>query len=237
MSTGDDSPSWDNIEALLQRWYEEKDRSAGRAAFEFLETELRLMTPPQVRRSWPDDLVEDALRSFLKKLVQEPLPEDVDNLRGYLKVAFRNHCIDVHRSRRRRKEKPVDEVAPGWEPSTGPEELPERATIKAEYTDRVQTALSQLELPDRIALKLVLAPQWLDNEELAWLGDGLDLSTDEVCQAAIKAPDTHALTRIFDPGDDDPDDPELRRKRMERFRKRRARAREKLKAVLEEVSR
>jgi hypothetical protein len=42
----------------------------------------------------------------------------------------------------------------------------------------------------------------------------------------------HEITRLFDPDEDDPNDPHGRRKRMERFRKRRDRAREQLLGLL-----
>jgi len=51
----------------------------------------------------------------------------------------------------------------------------------------------------------------------------------------LEAQDTYALTRIFDPVDDDPNDPQARRDRMERFRQRRGRARRQLRAMLEDL--
>lgn len=65
--------SWDNAFDLLVQWHEERRPEVGRAVLRFIESELRLMTPALVRRSWPEDLVEDALRDFLVRLVEHHL--------------------------------------------------------------------------------------------------------------------------------------------------------------------
>lgn len=57
--------SWDNALDLLGRWHDQRQPEVGRAVLRFIESELRLMTPALVARSWPEDLVEDALRDFL----------------------------------------------------------------------------------------------------------------------------------------------------------------------------
>jgi len=76
--------SWETVLPDLKCWHEARDREAGRRALTFLEPELRLMVPGLVRRTWPQDLIEDALRDFLHKLVNSPLPNNIDNLRSYL---------------------------------------------------------------------------------------------------------------------------------------------------------
>ena len=107
--------------------------------------------------------------------------------------------------------------------------------LEGERARQLHAAIRQLEIADRIVLKLDLAPELLDDEDVRWLAARMEMDTAAIRQAVTSAEDIHALTRIFDPGDDDPDDPEIRRKRMERFRRRRARAREKLRALLQEV--
>lgn len=225
--------SWDNALDLLLRWHEEGRPEVGRAVLRFIESELRLMTPALVRRSWPGDLVEDALRDFLARLVEHRLPSDIADLRAYLRRAYGNHCIDSYRARARKRETSI-EASPGeWERPADPEASPLHAVLRDEQRARVHAALTRVPLADRVVLKLELAPEWLEEKEVAWLAERTALNRHAVREAIDAAHDMHALTRVFDPGDDDPDDPEARRMRMERFRRRRARAREKLRALLE----
>lgn len=219
----------------LRRWHESRDREAGRTALAFLEGELRLMVPGLVRRTWPQDLVEDALRSFLVKLLEKPLPAPLDKPRGYVAQAFRNCCIDLHMAWRRRRESSIEDAPAGWEPPADSDESPADVASREEEAQLIRAAIGQLEIADRIALKLDDAPEWLDDEEVRWLSDCGGTSPLEVRRAVASAEDMHALTRVFDLGDDDPQDPQARRKRMERFRRRRARAREKLRELLREV--
>ncbi|MDP2270499.1 MAG: hypothetical protein Q8K32_07170 [Archangium sp.] len=227
--------SWETLEAELRRWHESRDRVAGRAALTFLEAELRLMVPLQVRRTWPEDLVEDALRDFLLKLVDVPLPPGIENPRRYLARAFRNHCIDLHEARRRRREVSVEDGPAGWDPPADGSESPTEIALQGERARQLHAALRQLVIADRIVLKLDHAPELLDDDEVRWLAARTEMDAAAIRQAVASSEDMHAITRIFDPGDDDPDDPEIRRKRMERFRRRRARARQKLRVLLREV--
>lgn len=226
--------SWENAFDLLLEWHESRRPEVGRSVMRFIEIELRLMTPASVRRAWPEDLVEDAIRDFLVRLVETPLPNDIADLRAYLRRAFRNHCIDCYRARARKHEMPLEAGESEWESSAEPSSSPLQAVLHDEQRSRVLAALARLSLADRVVLKLELAPEWLDEEEVAWLGERTASTPSDVREAIDAANDIHALTRIFDPGEDDPNDPEGRRMRMERFRRRRARAREKLKAQLEE---
>ena len=225
---------WDNALSLLEQWHEERRPEVGRSVLRFIESELRLMTPALVRRSWPADLVEDALRDFLERLVDSRLPSEITDLRAYLRSAFRNHCIDGYRARARKRETSLEAGKGEWE---SPEEFscsPLHSVLRDEQRARVHAAIARLSLVDRVVLKLELAPEWLDEAEAAWLAERTAQTPSDVREAIDAAEDMYALTRIFDPGDDDPDDPEVRRMRMERFRRRRARAREKLRAQLEE---
>lgn len=230
----DPHATWENALDLLAMWHDERRTEVGRAVLRFIERELRTMTPAQVRRTWPRDLVEDALRDFLVRLIEHRLPTDVTDLRAYLRRAFGNHCIDSYRARARKRETRLEASAAEWERPEEPAASPLHAVLRDEQSARVHAALVRLSLVDRVVLKLELAPEWLEEEEVAWLAERTASTRQEVREAIEAADDMHALTRIFDPGDDDPDDPEARRMRMERFRRRRARAREKLRALLEE---
>lgn len=209
----------------------------GRAVFCFIETELRLMMPALVRRRWPKDLIEDALQILLVKLIKEPLPNEVDDLRAYLRRAYRNHCIDRYRARARKRETSIEVASGEWPHPNEVATSPLYAILRDERRTQVHAVLARLSLDDRVVLKLEFAPEWLVEAEIAELAKHMASTPAEVRAAIDVACDMHALTRIFDPGEDDPDDPVARRKRMERFRRRRARAREKLRALLEEDER
>jgi DNA-directed RNA polymerase specialized sigma24 family protein len=223
--------NWDVAADSLRLWHVTRDGAAVQTAFEFVESELRQMVPASVRRRWPEDLVEEALRSFLLRLLDQPLPEDIGNLRGYLRRAFRNHCIDLYRAQNRRREMPLDQAPAGWDLPED-DESPEAVLKVRTHAQDVERALRQLETADRIVLVLEYVPASLSDQDIAWLSDRLGKAPPEVRSLIAAASDMHEFTRIFDPGDDDPEDPKVRRKRMERFRRRRARAREKLLALL-----
>lgn len=226
-----DVVSWETLQTELQRWHESRDRAAGRAALAFLEVELRLMVPALVRRTWPEDLVEDALRAFLLKLIKKPLPPDIQKRRNYVAQAFRYHCIDCFEARRRQENSVGSETAP-WEPLTESSPSPESIVLQAERDQELRGALGKLDIADRIVLKLDDAPELLDDEELGWMGARLGLDNAAVLKEVMSAEGIYAITHVFDPGDDVPGDSGARRKRMERFRRRRARAREKMRALL-----
>lgn len=226
--------SWDAIGDKLRRWHASGDREAGRSALAFLEPALRRMVPVLVRRTWPGDAIEDALRDFLVKVIEVPLPPGIDDLRRYLGRAFRNHCIDVHEARSRRREAQVDDGAGRWEPPSEDAVSPATFVLDAERGRRLRAALQRLEIADRIALKLDHAPELLEDDEVRWLAERAAMEPAAIRQAVASAKDVHDLSRVFDPDDDNPGDPQDRRKRMERFRRRRARARDKLRALLQE---
>jgi hypothetical protein len=75
------------------------------------------------------------------------------------------------------------------------------------------------------------APELLTWEELSWLGARAGLSADAARERVMGGPSVYELTLLFDPGDA-PIDGKDRRDRMERFRKRRERARQRLRASL-----
>ena len=232
---GSSPMSWDHALESLRQWHEAGDREAGRAALSFIEVELRLMIPAAVRRTCPDDVIDEVLQGLLERLVRKPLPTGIRDPRGYLARSLRNRFTDQYKARRRRGERSLEDTPDGWEPPADPAHSPAAVTLQRERAHQVQTAVATLEVADRVVLKLEHAPEWLTGQELRWLASRTGVAPHDLRDAIAAADDTHALTRIFDPGDDDPDDADLRRRRMERFRRRRARARDKLRELLEEV--
>lgn len=225
--------SWNHVAAALALWHDCQDRSAGRAALVFLESEFRAMVPTVVRRTWPPDLVEDTLRDLLRRLLERRcVPPDLHSPRGYFRNMLRNAFIEEHRQRQHR---PDDLLA---ERDVGPDQIEDIApgqfnqVADNERSTILRAALTQLSLPDRVALKLEHDPDWLDAEEAAWLAARNGCSVDEVVERASAVRDMYEITLLFDPSDDGPSDPQARRKRMERFRKRRDRARDQLLALL-----
>lgn len=231
--SGEPSMDWQTAVEALSRWHAHHDRHAGRAAIAFLEVELQQMVPPLVRRTWPPDLIEDVVRELLRWLIEHPLPtEGIGNIRGYFRVTLRRRCLDEYDRRLRR---PEDLLArAGVSPEDHLPAVPSAldAATDRDRAEQLHAALRQLKLPDRVALKLEHAPDWLDDEEAEWLAAGIGCSVSEARAKAAETQDMYEITRLFDPGDDDPSDAQARRKRMERFRKRRDRARDQMLELL-----
>jgi DNA-directed RNA polymerase specialized sigma24 family protein len=228
--------SWETAQHLLLQWHEARLPNVGRAVFTFIEEELRLMIPPLVQRTWPEDLIEDALRSFLTRLIERPLTHEINNLRSYLRRTFNNHCIDCHRARMRMPEIPFEpHLHEGRHLDDNLSSKLDQMLVADEHK-RLHAAMARLPIRDRIALKLELAPEWLSEEEASWLAARAGSSMAHVWDAIRDAADMHALTRIFDPDEDDPLHPESRRRRMERFRRCRERARARLHELFKEES-
>lgn len=211
----------------LVRWHDVGDRSAARRAVEFIEPELRLAMPRTVPRRWPAEQVEDALQSFLERLLSRPLPSGVpSNPAGYILRSFRNWCLDIERGRKRNSADP-------WDDDLAVGASQPRVDARDEAV-RVGLALAELRVEDRVALKLEAAPETLTEEEWAWLAERAGLPGDVLQARVWGAPDTYALTLLYYPGSE-PSDWKGRRDRMERFRKRRERARAALVRALGEV--
>lgn len=222
--------SWENAEELLQTWHSNKNRNIGRIVFGFLETELRLMTPAIVRRSWPEDLVEDCLRAFMVKLLEKPLPKANTKFKAYIRRSFANHCIDQFRKGSLEKLRSYDELDE-WE---DPAESPVQTIIDTQFLERLERALEKLAIKDCVGIKLKHAPEWLTEQELLWLANQAGLDTIAIRDAILDSQDSYTLSKLFDLGDDDPQDKQARRLRLERFRKSVDRAVEKLKTLLAE---
>lgn len=219
---------WRQALADLRSWLDQRDALAARAALALIEPELRLAIPPLVRRTWPGEQVDDVLRDFLSRLLERPLPPRIDDPKRYILRSFRNRCIDIHRALQRRDEAPL-QFAPGWEPVDATPGADARLEEEGR-ANAMRAALLELPLADRVSVKLVDAPEWLDDAEIAWLAKRSNQSQSAILRAIEAATDIFALTEIFDPPT--PGETDDRRLRMERFRKRRARARDKLRATL-----
>lgn len=213
-------PLWRKSLSDLESWHQCRDRRAATAALTFFEVQFRATIPPAVRRRWPPEQVDDAIQAFLQRLLERPLPPQIDDPKAYLLRAFANACIDIERGRRRRPAEPCEDI----------EELP-TSEDPSDAKDRLlalESRLREMRIEDRVALKMVDAPLTLTDDEFAWLARRAGLAENEVRKRVLAHPPVYDLTFLFDPGPPSADASE-RRDRMERFRKRRERAR---KAIL-----
>ena len=198
----------------------------------FLETHFRDRTPVFGDGNVPSDFRDTVLQSFLARLLERPLPErEVPNPRGYFTTIYRRHGLDLIRKRQRREAKVeggIQDVLPNPCSSDAAQEAHARERLR-----RVEQAMRQLPIADRVVLKVSEAPRWLTSEENAWLAARASLSVDELQSRLSGAVTRYEVTLVFDPGDTK-EDATSRRKRMERFRRRQARARGKLRSLLQE---
>lgn len=225
--------SWDNALEMLAAWHRDRLPRVGRAVFGFLEVELRLIVPSKVKRALTEEQLDEVLQDVLAKLVAEALSAEVRDLKRYLARTVSNRFIDLERKRKRRPEELLDTMEVG--DFEGPSEEGPRgveALVAEETRAVVRAGLDRLSVEDRVALKLDHAPEWLSEEEVAWLAARAGSSVGEVTRRIAHADEVYALSRIFEPGDDEEGDDEARGRRLGRFLKRRKRAGEKLVKVL-----
>jgi DNA-directed RNA polymerase specialized sigma24 family protein len=222
----DQHDAWQAALDGLQAWHDRRDQAAGESAISFLEVELRRRVPAAARRRWPEEQLHDALQGFLARLVERPLPPTIkSHPQAYLTTSFRHWCIDIERGRQRHAAEP-------WE-DNDQTVTAEPAPEVRERVERVTQALDALPVEDRVVLKMTDAPELLTWLELDWLARRSASSADDVRARVLRCPPVYELTLIFDPGPE-PGDAKGRRDRMERFRKRRERARSRLRAALKE---
>ena len=227
---------WKKAQEELGSWHKTKNRNVGNKVLSFLETELRLMIPPLVKRTWPEELLEDTLQNFLLKILEVPLSHNIDNFAGYICRSFKNYCIDVHRDQQRKQKTAREKCLPELRPAgTSAKFSQETAIYQRERRKILHESLKKLDIADRVALKLENSPHWLTDFEIKWLSDRSGKEVSDVRKVINQTNDTYELTLIFDPVKDEMNDRHSRRKRMERFRRRRARARQKLRTFLREV--
>lgn len=229
-----DRVDWSDVPKLLNSWHSERDRLVLGQILRFVEAELRAKGRAIVRGQLYERHFEDALQRLLCLLMRKPLREEVRHPEKYLSNKLRWLCLD---ERRRAKDGrhtsltadhvDADRMSP--QPQAADAVLQTRS-----QTEALRSALRQLKTQDRVAILLVAAPQELTEPDLRWLASRCGLSVSATERAAIQAGDAYTCSLLFDPGDDDPDDLMLRRKRLERFRRRRGRARAALNAITDD---
>ncbi len=215
---------WQEAFRDLAAWHTHQDHAAANRALSTIESWLRTRIPPAARSRWSHDEIDDAIQGFLERLLNKPLPDNIDDPRAYLGRAWRNWCISRQRGRK------TDKHAP-WDEDRAPETTRQAPDIQQRLA-RASEALETLSIKDRVVIKLVDLPWALSWKELTWLGQRSGRSATEVRDAVMGTFDKLELSLIFDPGPP-PTTPKERRDRLERFRRRRSRAREKLKAAVE----
>lgn len=225
--------SWDNLLEGLGLWHQKRDEVLGRAVFAFLECELRLMTPAIARRTWSEDDLEDALHDFLLRLLKKPLQGSVREPKAYLRRMFHNHHTRRHDAKQRgaSAEAEVD----WWDDQEASELSPLDQTLHDEKREQLSIQFAKLQITDRVVFKLAGAPYWLSDDEVEWLAQRSGLSVADVRETIRTAGgDMYTLSKLYNPGDDDPEDRPQRRTRMETFRKQRERARDRLRNLFRE---
>ncbi len=217
-------PEWRRALAQLEAWHDRQEERAATEALTFFEEELRRRFPAAAWRRWPQEQLEDALQGFLERLLDRRLPATaIDHPRAYLIRSFQHWCIDIERGRRRDPTEPWEDPDTAATTDTSPE--------VREALSRTLAALDSLPIQDRVVLKMTDAPATLSWEELRWLAGRAGSSAEQVRDRVLACPSIFDLTLIFDPGPP-PRDAKERRDRMERFRRRRARARERLRGTM-----
>ncbi len=222
MTNGSDGSQ---VVADLRAWHHVADREAARRALVVVEPALRARVPAGVRRRWTPEQVEDVVQGFLERLLARPLPDGIENPAAYLVVAFRNWCLGVERGRKGKNDEPWEDEHPQREPG-------EDRTVARDEALQLDRAFGTLSIEDRVAVAMVDAPHALDAAEWAWLAQRCGRPVDEVRTLVLACPPVFELTLLFDPTAT-PEDGSGRRDRMERFRKRRERARSRLRAAME----
>lgn len=215
---------WDAAIAGLAAWHTQADRAAAHSALSFLEPELRRCLPSDLGSAFRPEEREDLLADFLRKLLERPLPDAIEHPRAYLTRAFRNHSISALRAR----QKHAVAVSLTWDV---PDDGPGTGALADSADDREERAslwshLDTLPIADRVALKLVHAPTHLTGPEQDWLAERSGLTPVTLNTRLATIHTAHDAMELFEP----PDDTHAtdRRRRMERFRRRRARALTKL---------
>lgn len=213
---------WDDSLADLAAWHAARDRQAAERAMRIVEPFLWGRIPARARMRWSKPDLEDAVRGFLQRLLTRPLPSAAsEDPAAYISQSFRNWCIDLQRGRDRRPEE-------AWESDDG------RTTASSDARPRlarVVEALEQLPIQDRVVIKVEDLPWALSDDELRWLAGRGGVSVDAVRAQLESARTTYDTSLVFDPGDS-ATAPKGRRDRMERFRRRRSRARQRLRERL-----
>ncbi len=226
------SGEWIDCYAGLVRWRVAGDRHAAEEALRFLEPQLRVRVPLWVREGLGQAAVDALVQSFLEKMLAVSLPQTVESPRGYLIRAFQNHARSEVRSLRRRKEVPEQDLpalSAAVEPD-GPIEV-ERSRSRV----LLLAALERLSVEDRIILKLQIVPEWISPQDLLWLSGRTGASPAEISHRIICAEGSYELSLVFEPSTGRAGSKKDRSRRLDRFRKRKDRALERLRTAMKEV--
>ena len=218
--------NWQQVLSDLSAWHDSRDRPAANRALTHIESWLRARIPPIVRRRWSSDEIDDALQGFLERLLNKPLPSDLRKPGAYLNTAFRRWCIDRQRGRKA-------DVHQLWDEATSAHSVHQNPADRQRLTQATK-ALEGLRVEDRVVIKLVDVPHALTWEELSWLAQRGGVSANDIRDRVLEHLELLDLSLIFDPGPR-PETPKERRDRLERFRRRRSRAREKLRKAIGEA--
>lgn len=237
-----DVVDWNNVYPLLLRFKATNDAVLGNVVFAFLHEKLSRMVPLKVGEAGRADVVQVFLRSLLEKK-RETFAPNVDNAQAWFRTGLKRKAIDIHRKLMRTPEGFLEtndpdesESTEAWlanivfalEPSR--ESCVEQEALARENARRIEDAMAQIKVPSRTILRLLLAPENLSDTESDWLSEQMGADVEVVRKRALEAAgDARACSFLVDPpvvGEEDDS-----RKRLERFRKRRARARDELRSV------
>jgi DNA-directed RNA polymerase specialized sigma24 family protein len=219
---------WADALADLAAWRKKRDRAAAHRALGFLEPQLRARVPVRARRRLGGDVTDEGVQSFLEKLLRIELDPEIRHPRAYVVRAFKNHFLDLEETRARLPSKGLHEVADLESALPSPEAVVESAQVET----RLHKAIESLAIPDRVALKLADAPEWITDDELRWLANETGRGPAELPPLIVAIESAFDAMEVFE-GEAPGDKESSRRHRMERFRRRRARARAKLRAAFE----
>jgi DNA-directed RNA polymerase specialized sigma24 family protein len=148
---------WPTVLRDLAAWHDHRDHAASNRALAALESWLCARIPAPVRARWSPDELEDAIQSFLERLLAKPLPSTIDTPDAYFRRALRNHCFDMKRGRKNEPHAPWDD--------SRPQQTTTQAPAVQQQLARAGEALERLSMKDRVVIKLVDLPWALTLEE------------------------------------------------------------------------
>lgn len=210
--------SWIDAIRQLEQWHMNGDRGSLEAALRFLSAELPLLLSPSLTHRVGAEAVRDLVQEFLLDLQKRPLPAIPTHPRSYLGRAVQNRAIS---QLRRNRDEPVATLPES--PSEEHESALERQLAAREMLQHLQ----ELPMEDRVALKISMAPEALDAEELRWLTARCGLSTVEVRQRALRAERAEDRVVLYENALGMADEAEIARA-IDRLHKRVSRARQRL---------
>lgn len=220
--------NWTAIVAGLRAWHQDHNRPAGERALVAVEQWLRTRQAARLRRQASAEDIDALFQDVLTRLWTRDLLSDAESPAAFLSTVVRNLWLDRVRKRSRQdaKHKPLTAEMPEADPSpASPEHRIE--------LERVTAVLQTLRIEDRVHIKICDLPHALSWEELTWMAQRCGEAATAVRDAVLAADaDAFSVSFLVDPGPA-PTTKKERRDRLERFRRRRSRARTQLRAALE----